>query len=184
MLDIIISDSEIFDDDKEEFVVVKGGNFTIEHSLLSISKWEAKWKIPFFKDGERTLEQTLDYIKCMTITPKVDESLYYKLTNDDFAKIDEYIHDPMTATTFNEIEENNGSIGKRGRVITSELIYYYMIAYQIPQEYQKWHINRLMTLIKICNIENQPPKKMSRSELNKRNRALNAARRKKFHSNG
>lgn len=183
MLEIIVPDREDYDEVIEEYVTLKGGRFTIEHSLLSISKWESKWKIPFFGLTEKTIEQTIDYIKCMTIDKNIDKNIYANLTDSNIYAINDYIHDPMTATTFSELEEKRGGLG-RGRLITSELIYYYMTAYQIPVEFERWHINRLMTLIKICNIENQPAKKMSKSDLARRNASLNAARRAKMHSRG
>lgn len=182
MLEIIVPSREEYDD-INGFVNIEGGSFTIEHSLLSISKWEAKWKKAFFGIKEKTLEETIDYIKCMTLSKNVNPDIYNRLTEKNYIDINDYIHDPMTATTFSELQEKQGSLG-RGRIITSELIYYYMTAYQIPVEFEKWHINRLMTLIKICNIENQPQKKMSPKELAKRNSALNAARRAKYHSKG
>lgn len=182
MFEVIVPDREEYDDENG-FVLIKGGRFTVEHSLLSISKWESKWKTPFIGIAEKTPEQTLDYIKCMTLDKNVDPEIYTKLTEANLRGIDSYIHDPMTATTFSELQEKKAGFG-RGRVVTSELIYYYMTAYQIPVEFEKWHINRLMTLIKICSIENEPPKKMSKSDLAKRNSALNAARRAKYHTRG
>ena len=182
MLTVIVPPGEMFDEENEIFIKTKGGTLQLEHSLISISKWEAKYKKPFL-DTEKSLEETLDYIRCMTVNPNVDSSVYLALTDENILDISRYISDPMSATTFSEIP-GQSKLGGRERKITSELIYYYMVAYQIPVEFEKWHINRLMTLIKICNIENQEPKKMSRSELAARNRSLNAARRAKYHTKG
>lgn len=152
----------------------------MEHSLISISKWEAKWKKPYFSE-DKTLEEVLDYFRCMTVTPqKVDPIVYRSLSKENIERISEYINDPMTATTIKEVKKSN-----RREIITSEIIYYWMIAQQIPIEFEKWHINRLMTLIKVCAIKNDPnQKKMSRSAIAKQNRALNKARRAKYGTRG
>lgn len=181
MLRIYVDGTEFFDESKNEFVRVDGRQLTLEHSLLSLSKWEAIWKKPFLTDEEKTPEEYLDYIKCMTITQNVDPLLYRCLSKENFEQIKEYIHDPHTATTINSVGPPTG----RHRKITSELIYYWMIANNIPTEYEKWHLNRLLTLIRICAIENNPDKKkMSRKDIYNQNRQLNAARRAKYNTRG
>lgn len=180
MLLIEIPIPEGWDEVKEEFVPAEVKTLSLEHSLVSLSKWESKWNKPFLGKDEKTFEETLDYIKCMTLTKNVDPSVYEHLTSENIKQIDEYIGAKMTATTFSQ--EPGGK--KNSEIITSELIYYWMIALQIPFECQKWHLNRLLTLIRVCNIKNQPPKKMSRREIMSRNAALNAARRKQFNTNG
>jgi hypothetical protein len=179
MLKVTIPAIELFDDEKQEFINIKEITLSLEHSLVSISKWESKWHKPFLAKGEKTAEETIDYIKCMTLTKNVDEIIYDNLPDDIVKEIKEYIDDEMTATTFPK--ENKGP---NREIVTSELIYYWMIALNIPSDYQKWHLNRLLTLINVCNIKNSPPKKMSRSELASRNSALNAARKKQLHSEG
>lgn len=178
MLQIEIPEREYFDDVTGEFGTIKHTVLTLEHSLVSVSKWESKWCKPFLSSNEKTTEETLDYVRCMTTSSNVNPIVYKALTKENFEEIFNYINAPMTATWFNE---NN--IGKPGRTsgetVTSELIYYWMIALQIPMECQRWHLNRLLTLIKVCNIKNTPAKQMSRSEILNQNRALNAARRKK-----
>ncbi len=185
MLQMIIPDKEVFNEKTEEFEIIKGCKLEMEHSLLSISKWESKWNKPFFSNKsilqEKTKKEILDYIRCMTLTKNVDSNVYNTLTNNEIKKIEQYISAPMTATTFSNERKGKGG---NGETITSELIYYWMIAFNIPQEYQKWHINRLLTLIRICEIKNAPPKKMSRSEIMSRNRALNEARKSKYHTRG
>lgn len=171
---------EEWDEEKEEFVEPKYKVLQLEHSLVSISKWESKWNKPFLSKDEKSYEETIDYIKCMTLTQNVDPEVYGHLTDDIIAQVNEYIAAPMTATSFSE--EKNGSTNRE--VITSELIYYWMIALNVPPEYQKWHLNRLLTLIKVCNIKNQPPKKRSKRELMSRNAKLNAARRKQLNTKG
>lgn len=180
MLKLFIKETECFNNKTNEFHTVKEQTLVLEHSLVSISKWESKWKVPFLHTESKTYEQVLDYVKCMTITQNVDTYVYSCLTNEHIKQIQEYIDDPMTATTFSNLEKKKGS----REIITSELIYYWMVALQIPSEYQRWHINRLLTLIKICNIKNGPEKKMSKSDIFKRNKSLNAARRQAMNSKG
>lgn len=179
MLQITIPKQELFNDETQEFVSTKETTIQLEHSLVSLSKWEAKWNVPFLGKGEKTIEQTLDYIKCMTITQNVNPLVYSCLTNKNIEDINDYIDAPMTATTFGQSNQPPNR-----EIVTSEVIYYWMIALNIPMECQKWHLNRLLTLIRVCNIKNTPPKKMSRSEILNRNAALNAARRKKLNSKG
>ena len=181
MLQITIPATEQWDERKQEFVSTKEQTLQLEHSLISISKWESKWKKAFLTKQEKTDEETIDYVRCMTLTKNVDPEVYYCLTRDNIKEINTYIEDPMTATY---ISEEKGSKSSSREQVTSELIYYWMSAFQLPPEYERWHLNRLLTLIKICNIKNSPPKKHSRRELMSRNAALNAARRKQFNSPG
>ena len=181
MLQLVVAlGSELFDDEKQEFVTPDIKILQLEHSLISLSKWESKWCKPFFSKEEKTPEETIDYIKCMTITPNVKDEVYSYLTRDNVAEINKYIEAPMTATTFPDNKKGKGS----KEIITSELIYYWMITLNIPPEYQKWHLNRLLTLIQVCNVKNEPAKKMSNKEIMSRNRALNAARKKKLNTRG
>ena len=180
MLKIIIPSTEMWDEVNEKFVYSKEQVLQLEHSLVSLSKWESKWCKPFLSKENKTFEETIDYIRCMTINQNIPDEVYNCLTGENIREINEYISAPMTATRF-----SNDAAGKRSREqITSELIYYWMIALNIPFECQKWHINRLLTLIRVCNIKNHPSKKMSRREIMSRNTALNAARRKKLRTNG
>lgn len=180
MLEIVIPETEQWDEVNQEFITSNRQILRLEHSLVSLSKWESKWKKPFLSNKEKTYEETIDYIKCMTLTQNVNDTVYNLLDKDNIEKINKYIGDPMTATTFKEDPNKKG-----GReIITSELIYYWMISLNIPFECQKWHLNRLLTLIKVCGIKNQPPKKMSKKDVMNRNAALNAARRKQMNSRG
>lgn len=180
MLEITIPAVEQWDELNEEFVYSKEQTLKLEHSLVSLSKWESKWCKPFLSKEEKTKEELIDYVRCMTLTQNVDENIYRFLTNENINKINEYIQAPMTATWFSEDKQSQ----RNREQITSELIYYWMIALNIPSEYQKWHLNRLLTLIRVCNIKNQPAKKMSRKEIASRNAALNAARRKQLNTKG
>ena len=169
------SDQEFFNEQTGEFINIKPQKLMLEHSLLSISKWESKWKKPFFSEEEMSPAMFKDYIRCMTITPNVNPLLYESLTYNDLNKIRKYIKDPMTATT---IKHMNG--GKSNKKITSELVYYWMFALNIPMECEKWHFNRLMTLIEVSSIESNPKKKKmgmrdiyaQNAELNRQRRAL------------
>ena len=184
MLKIVIPEKEWFDEATQSFVKTKSQVLQLEHSLVSLSKWESKWHKPFLSKEEKTLEETIDYVRCMTITQNVDPNIYYALDQDSILAINKYIEDPMSATTFAKEDPTKAVKGGRGEQITSELIYYWMIALNIPPKFETWHINRLLTLIKVCNIKNTPPKKMNRGEIMKRNAAINAARRKKLHTRG
>lgn len=180
MLVITIPNKEYWDAVKEEFVNPKGWTLSLEHSLVSISKWEAKWQKPFLSSKEKTPEEIQDYIRCMTLTQNVDPEAYQHLNRDHYKLIQDYIDSPMTATWFSDKTKSR----KSSEQVTSELIYYWMIANNIPFECQKWHLNRLMTLIKVCSIKSQPPKKMTRSEILAQNAALNAQRRKRLGTKG
>ena len=180
MLRITIPAVEQWDEAKQEFIYTKEQTLSLEHSLVSISKWESKWCKPFLTKQEKTFEETLDYIKCMTITQNVDPEVYNYLTNENIKEINEYIGAPMTATYFSDEKTSKTSREQ----VTAELIYYWMIALNIPFECQKWHLNRLLTLIKVCSIKNQPPKKRSKKDIMSRNAALNAARRKQLNTKG
>ena len=182
MLQITIpAEPERWDEKKQEFVgPTKSYTLQLEHSLVSLSKWESKWCTPFLSKRAKTLEETIDYIKCMTITKNVPSSVYDNLTEANVAEISAYIEAPMTATTFSEDRS-----GKKNReIVTAEVIYYWMIALNIPMSCEKWHLNKLITLIRVCNIKNTPPKKMSKREIMSRNKALNDARRRKMNSKG
>ena len=181
MLEITIPGTEEWDENKEEFITIKETTLRLEHSLVSLSKWESRWGKPFLDSEDKTIEETLDYIRCMTLTQNVDPNVYYGLTSENVKQVEAYILAPMTATT---ISRRNNKIFGPKETITSELIYYWMIALNIPFECQKWHLNRLITLIEVCNIKNSPPKKLSRNELLMRNTELNARRRKALNSKG
>ena len=178
MLLLTIPPIEMFNEKTSEFVYSKETKISLEHSLVSLSKWESRWNKPFLSKDNKTLEETIDYIRCMTITQNVDPEVYFRLTDENINTINKYIESPMTATTFSD----NGHSSRE--IITSELIYYWMISLNIPMECQKWHLNRLLTLIRVCNIKNAPAKKMSRREIMNRNAALNAARRKQLNTKG
>lgn len=180
MLIITTSEKEYFDESTSKFVDVPGRQIELEHSLISLSKWEAKWCKPFLTKDKKTNEQIRDYVKCMIISRNVPEKIEDIITDDQLTTINEYIDAPMTATTFGKTQQT----GRQREVITSELIYYWMIALNIPFECQKWHLNRLLTLIRVCSIKNSPQKKMSRNEILAQNRALNAARRNQLQTKG
>lgn len=180
MLQIKIEGKEAWDEIRQQFVSVPDTVLTLEHSLISISKWESKWHVPFLSKDKKTHEQIIDYIKCMTVTPNVKSDVYDFLTLGNISEVTKYIDDPMTASTVKEI----GGPKRSREIVTSELIYYWMVSLEIPFECQKWHLNRLMMLIQICNAKNQPSKKMSKRSTMQQNAALNAARRQRAHSRG
>lgn len=180
MLRITIPAVEQWDEQRQEFVTTKEQTIALEHSLVSLSKWESKWRKAFLTKSEKSFEETIDYIKYMTLTQNVDSKVYNHLTNGNIDDVNRYIEAPMTATYFSDDKVDKISREQ----VTAELIYYWMIALNIPFECQKWHLNRLLTLIKVCNIKNQPPRKRNRKDIMNRNAALNAARRKQFGTRG
>lgn len=180
MLYITVPAATFWDEDKEEFVEQKEQTLELEHSLVSLSEWESKWRKPFFSEKPKTDEEILDYIRCMTITQDVDQDVYKRFTEDNFKRINEYIETPRTATFFSD-DKN----ARRSReIVTSEIIFYWMIALNIPPEYREWHLTRLLALIKVCNIKNSPNKKRSPRDIMRRNKELNDARRKRYNSRG
>jgi hypothetical protein len=181
MLTIYVPDHEFFNDLTNQFYTIKGQEIKLEHSLVSVAKWESRWHKPFLTKEDKTRDETIDYIKCMTISQNVNPDLYLTIDQKLINKVVAYIEDPMTATTFSE-KENQGRVNRE--VITAEIIYFWMVALNVPFECQKWHLNRLLTLINICNIKNKSPKKMTRQEIIARNRALNADRRAKLGTSG
>lgn len=184
MLPLIIPQREWFDERTQEFVTYPRCVLRLEHSLLSISAWESKWKKPFLgKDPNRTYAESLDYIRCMTINTQSDLNIYRSIDQKLMQKVKDYIDDSMTATTFGNRRAQGGGRGKR-EIITSELIYYWMVHYGIPIECEKWHLNRLLTLIRICEIKEAGGQKMKRSDIFANNKALNAANRARFKSRG
>lgn len=178
-IEISIPETRLWDPVKEEFLYVKSQKLLLEHSLLSISKWEAKWKKPYL-NSEKTPIEVVDYIRCMTLTKNVDPNVYYAIPATELEKLQNYILDPMTATTITNHEQK-----RPGReVITAEILYWQMAQLNIDLEWEKRHLNRLITLIQVCAIKSQPPKKMSKADIAKQNKALNAARRKRHNSRG
>ena len=179
MLKLIVPSKELFDDKTQEFITPKEYELQLEHSLVSLSKWESKYKKPFLTKENKTTEETLDYIRCMTITQNIDPMIYISLSKELIDSVSSYIDDDMTATTF---PKEKGSLKKE--IITSEIIYYWMVTFNIPFECQKWHLNRLLTLIKVCSIKNQPKKKRSSKEISAENKALNEARLAAYNTKG
>lgn len=183
MLKITIPATEMYDEANDEFVTVEEQTLELEHSLVSLSKWEAKWCKPFLTKDQKTVEETIDYIQCMTLTPDVDPDVYrfIPMYPTLMKEINEYIAAPMTATWFSDAQKRGKASGEQ---TTSELIYYWMVALTIPFECQHWHLNRLLTLVQVCNLKNQPSKKMSKRDILTRNKALNDARRQQLNSKG
>jgi len=182
MLKVVIPASEGFDNATGTFITVKEQALQLEHSLVSLSKWESKWQKPFLSNEPKSLAESLDYIRCMTLTQNVSPYVYtpFAMPASVLKEVSAYIDAPMTATTF----ARNGGPKKNQEIITAEIIYYWMICSNIPFECQKWHLNRLLTLINVCAIKGQKPQKIPRSEQLARNRALNAARRKRLNTRG
>lgn len=180
MLTIIIEGEEVYNEEEETFEKFNDVKLDLEHSLVSVSKWESNYKKPFLTSVVKTSEEIFDYIKYMVLTPDVNLDVLYRCSQKNLDAIQEYIDSSQSATTFGSMPERRGS----GEIITSELIYYWIVSFNIPFECQYWHLNRLFSLIRICNIKNSKPKKMSRTELAQRNRELNAQRKAKLGTSG
>ena len=179
-ISIVVPAAELFDTKTGEFIETRETTLNLEHSLISISKWESKWHKPYLSENDKTKEEALDYLRCMTLNGGVDPNVYKALTASNLEDIANYIHDPMTATT---IKRENKRPSRE--IITSELIYYWMTELNIPFDpCQKWHLSRLLMLIEVCSIKKTPPKKMSKADILRQNHALNAARRARTHSRG
>jgi hypothetical protein len=179
MLTITIPSRQLFNEEDNTFIETKAYDIRLEHSLVSISKWESKWQKPFLAKGEKTRAEIIDYVRCMTITQNVDPNAYYGLTQENVDAITKYIESPATATTIRQEDTK-----KSNEIVTSEIIYFWMITFNIPLECQTWHLNRLLTLINVCSIRNQPAKKVNRREQLKRQKALNDARKAKYNTPG
>jgi hypothetical protein len=180
MLTIVVTGVEMFDEQSQEFVTKDDMTLELEHSLVSLSKWESVYEKPFLSTEEKSTEEVLEYIKLMTLTYNVPEEIFSKLSEDNLTEINKYLDAKMTATWFSEAP----GAPKSRDIITAELIYYWMITFQIPFECEQWHLNRLFTLIRVCNIKQSKPKKMSRSEIAARNRELNDQRRAQLGTKG
>lgn len=180
MLTISVPGFETFNNEKQEFVYSSETILRMEHSLISLSKWESKWEKPFLGKEEKTPEEVFSYIKLMCLDEQVPEDVFQRLSQENMDAINEYIGQKMTATWFNDTTARPPS----REIVTSELIYHWMIAMNIPSEYETWHLNRLTTLIKVINLKNAPKKKMSPAEIAKRNHELNEQRRKQLGTSG
>lgn len=183
MKEIHIKGFRGFDSDKNQFVNIEDTTLKLEHSLISLKKWEQKWHVSFLdKNTKKTAEMWIDYIRCMTINKIDDDKVYEYMPMNIINEIIKYIEDPMTATWFSD-NKTVGAQKNKNEIITAEVIYYWMIELNIPVEFERWHLNQLLTLIRVVNIKNNP-KKMGMKEQAAQRRQLNAARRAKHHSRG
>lgn len=180
MLTITIGGIEQYDEINNEFTTSKVHTLTLEHSLVSLSKWESFYCKPFLTKKGKSYEETVYYVRCMTLTQNVNEEAYSNIDDTIISQVNEYIDAPMTATTFSKTNKQTPN----RETVTAEIIYYWMIALSIPLECQKWHLNRLLTLISVCNIKNQPPKKLNKKAILNQNAQLNAARRAQYNTKG
>ena len=177
---IKVEQTRLWDESAEQFILVPETTFTIEHSLISVSLWESKWKKPFI-DKEHTIEEMVSYIECMCMTKGIPSYIFRCLPASAYKEIADYIIDPMTATRITKIDSKKTN---SGRDLTNELIYYYMFAFGIPKDCEKWHINRLIKLIEVCDEMSKPPKKMTPEEQARLYSRLNNQRRAALHSRG
>ena len=179
MLTIIVKEDEFFNQETQEFETRNGFNLNLEHSLVSLSKWESKFEKPFLDNKEKSSEELLSYISCMILDDH-DPSVLYAISDENFKQINNYIESKRSATTFSVVNSKMG----RSEIITSELIYFWMVTFNIPFECENWHLNRLFSLIRICNLKNSKPTKSSKNDIALRNRELNAKRKAELNSPG
>lgn len=180
MLKIIVPSTELFNDETQTFHNEEAFELELEHSLVSLSKWESIYLKPFLSTEDKTPQEVFGYVEAMIVSPKFPPGVFQRLSQENLNAINAYIESKQSATTFGRMPERKG----RGEVITAELVYYWMVAFNIPFECERWHLNRLFALIRICNLKNSKPKKMSRHELAARNRELNAERRERLNTAG
>lgn len=180
MLTLIIGD-EYFDEENQTFEIVASAELQLEHSLLSLSKWESKTQKPFLSNAGMTPDELLLYIEAMIISPNYDPAVINRLSDDNMKAINAYIESSESATTFGKSMPESRA---NAEVVTSELIYYWMVLFQIPFECQTWHLNRLFTLIRICNLKNSKPKKVSPQQMAAERHALNEQRKAQFNTRG
>lgn len=181
MLELIIKENEFFQQSTNKFIQIPECMITLEHSLISLSKWESKWQIPYFTETPKTQIQEFDYIRCMVVGKIKNDRVFDGLTHEDIITIQNYISAPMTATTFSEKSKPKAT---KKEVTTAESIYARMFAHRIPLECQQWHLNRLLTLLKVCDLQNAPKDKMTKKQTSAWNAEQNAARRAKYNSRG
>lgn len=184
MLTIVVPGVDSFNNETNTFETVGDVTLQLEHSLASLSKWETEWQTPFLTKQEKTSEQTLSYIQAMTLTPDVDPEVFRRLSNDNYEAIREYIQAKMTATWFAEVNQPPNR-----EIITAEIIYYWMFSMQIPIDCENWHLNRLLTLIRVFDAKNQKHQtnqrpKRSAAAIAAERRQINAANRAKYNSRG
>lgn len=182
MLELNVKEKEFFQESTQKFIAVPACSLTLEHSLISLAKWEAKWQIPYFDGNKKTPAQDLDYIRCMTIGNVKDDRIFDHLDVDEIMQIQTYMAAPMTATTIQTNQKNKSKTKKQ--IMTAEVIYSHMFAQNIPMECQKWHLNRLLTLLKVCDLQNAPKEKMTKKQTAMWNAEQNAARRAKYNTRG
>lgn len=184
MIVVTVPKREVYDTKKEIFYTVeKDTTLQLEHSLISLQKWESKWHKPFLGKNDKTTEEIMDYIRCMCLTPNVKEDVFYCIPSTEMARISKYIEDPMTATWFSEDKKANAR-GRKKEVITAEIIYYWMISLNIPSEYKKWHLNQLLTLIRVINVKNTPKKKRSTRDILEDHKRINEMNKQRFGTTG
>jgi hypothetical protein len=181
MLTIVVPGVEAFDESTQKIITVGDVTLELEHSLVSLSKWESEFEKPFLNNTEKTSEEVVGYIKAMTLTPNVSDKVWEKLTDQNFSEINRYIDAKMTGTTVYELQEPPKT---KQEIVTAELIYYWLVVYNIPWQAEHWHLNRLFTLIRVCNVKAEKPKKMSKAEIAARNRTLNEQRKAKYKTKG
>lgn len=180
MLTITVPKTELFDERTEEFITLPPVVLELEHSLASLSKWESIVEKPFLGKTEKTAAETRFYIECMIVTPDFPRGIVQRMSRENLDQINAYLESAQSATRFGDMPKKS----VQNEVVTAELIYYWLVAFRIPFEVETWHLNRLFSLIRICNAKNSPPKKRSAREIAAERRRLNEQRRQQYGTTG
>ena len=180
MLTIIVPGAEHYDEEQEEFITVGDYVLELEHSLVSLSKWESFYEKPFLGGSDKTNEEVTYYIECMILTTEYPKGLISRLNKANLETINKYINAKRSATWFTETNNSRNT-----EIVTSELVYYWMFSATVPLECETWHLNRLFTLLRVFSEKNDPKKKkISRADIARRNEELNAQRRAQLGTSG
>ena len=184
MLELTVSEKELYDNNTNMFLKIPGCVITLEHSLISLAKWESKWQVPYFNGEKKSFEQDMDYIRCMVIGPIKDDRIFNNFSNEELLQIQEYNQSRMTATTFSTPTAVKSTQKKKKEIMTAEVIYARMFMHHISIECQKWHLNRLLTLIKVCDFQNGSGEKMTKKQSAMWAAEQNKARQAKYNTRG
>lgn len=180
MITIHFEEMEYYDEQLNRFYTLPPKVVNFEYSLAAVAEWEAIWKIPLLNTELGVdSDMFLSLAMCMSDDR---ELLEYYLDDTEKAELHKYLSDSQTATTINSSQ--NGNTTGRGKVYTAEEIYALMFMNGIPIEWESRNLNRLLVILRIISIYQNPPKKMSQQDVMKQNARLNRERKNKYKTKG